>query len=153
MPNPVTQTIKGTFSDIHTEKKHDLGTTVLGDDGNLYMYCQGIASNAAYKAVTVESSFVVALLVKAQLDKLYPVGISQAAFLASQFGWVCIHGRTKVNALASCAKEVALYTCATAGSVDDDATSQTKVNRIVLEATVGGSAADTACIISYPSAQ
>lgn len=132
---------------------HTLGETYW-EDGAQYIYLKGVASTAQYDAVTYyPADWTTQRLTKAEVDKLYPVAIAQSANVANQYGWYQIKGKGSVNALASIAKEVAIYTSGTAGSVDDSSSSQTKLVRFQILATDTTAAANVAsCFIDYPSA-
>jgi hypothetical protein len=141
---------------VSTTQKHVLGERCIEKDANgvtnEYIYLKGVASTAIGSAVNFYPlTFVTALLTKAETDKLYPVAVAMAATVANTYGWYQIKGVASIALLVNCAKEVALYTSATAGSIDDDSTTQTKLNRTVALATIT-TAAVTKCWIDYPSA-
>ena len=54
------------------------------------------------------------------------------------------------NVLANCAADVALYTSATAGKLDDDATAQTKIDGAVTVAANGGATAAVEVLLTAP---
>lgn len=71
------------------------------------------------------------------------LGCPQVAIGAGEYGWFVRQGDGfLINALASCAKDVVLYTSATAGAVDDTSTSQTKIAGLRINADVGAGAAE-----------
>lgn len=73
----------------------------------------------------------------------YALGITEGLTVTSgSYFWILRQGPCTVFAGASCAADVALYTTATSGLVDDTAT--TLVVGLHLTATVGGSNANTA---------
>lgn len=139
----------------NADQQMPLGSTFTDDRGGVYVYCEGVASLASGEAVTIEGSFVVARATKAQIDKLYLVGAARSAFVASEFGFVQVVGFGNgggIQVLASAGAEVALYSSGTAGALDDDATSQTRVYRIMLATAQGGSAGvNTSARYWYPS--
>jgi hypothetical protein len=74
-----------------------------------------------------------------------------ASNTAVQFGWVQVYGQATVRVLASAAQNTILNTTATAGVLDDDATSGAEViDGCVLNATNGGATAATACTLNFP---
>ncbi len=146
------QSINGPLSVVHTSQKHELGA-LYSDDNGIYTYMTGVASTLVGSWVTFNESFATVLATKAEVDKLKPMAVAKGAVVASSYGWYQIFGEVSAaRVLASAAKEVAIYSSATAGSLDDDSTSQTKVNRAVLRATDGGSGGNVAAYIAYPSA-
>ena len=80
-------------------------------------------------------------------------GAAQAVMATGDYGWFQIYGKGSLRLLASCVKGTRLNTTATAGALDDDGgASQKAISGIVLQTTVGGSAAtSTDVIFSYPS--
>lgn len=81
------------------------------------------------------------------------VGAAQAALADNEYGWFQIYGKGSVRTLASAAKGTRLNSTATAGAVDDDATSGAEaINGLVLGTATGGAAATNAdAIFSYPT--
>jgi hypothetical protein len=133
-------------------QNHPLGAVAVDELGNEYVYLKGVASTAQYDWVTYDETYATTRLTKAEADKLKPMAIAQSANVANQYGWYLVYGEGSANVLASCAKEVAIYTSATAGSADDAATSQTKINRAICRATDAGSGGAVLVSVQYPSA-
>jgi hypothetical protein len=67
------------------------------------------------------------------------LGIPQVSLTAGNYGWVARQGKMKVTVLASCAKDVKLYSSATGGALDDASSSQTLVPGFRIDTTDGGS--------------
>ena len=67
----------------------------------------------------------------------------QVAFASGEYGWVAIAGKFTGFVGASCVQDVKLYTTATAGLVDDTAT--TLVSGVMLETTVSAANQNAAC--------
>ncbi len=137
----------------------DTDTPMLGEKftdgttGNEYIFLTGVASTAVGDMVTFDAvTFLSTRMTKAEVDKLKPLAVAIAAVGASQKGWYGIAGKFSVTGLTLCAKEVAIYTSATAGAVDDDSTSQTKINRMINLTVIGGATAVSPMWIQYPSA-
>lgn len=80
-------------------------------------------------------------------------GAAQAALADNEYGWFQIYGKGSLRTLASAAKGTQLNSTATAGAVDDDATSGAEViNGLTLGTATGGTAATNAdAIFSYPT--
>lgn len=143
--------IEGPLTVVHDTQKHELGV-MHEKSGKIYIYLKGVASTVAGDVVTFDEAGATTRLVKAEADKLKPIAVALAAVVANKYGWYQVYGETSLSALGLCAKEVAIYTSATAGAVDDDPTAQTKINRLIVRTTVGASAAVTAAFINFPSA-
>ena len=139
------------FAATPTTADHTLGTCVAGSDGTEWVYVQANGAIAQYDAVGVDENYQAAALTKAMADDGYVIGAAQAAFADDDYGWVATKGsNVKVNLLTLCAADVALYTSATAGKLDDTSTSQTKIDGIV--AVTGGVTGTTATevIMTHP---
>ena len=115
-------------------------------DGKEYMYVQASGAIAQYDVVAIDEDGQAAKITKALADDSHKVGAAQVAFADNEYGYVQIKGPTTINVLASAAADAVLYTSATAGSLDDDGTSQTKIAGLVATAAVGGSAGSVAAL-------
>lgn len=134
-------------------------TARLGQETNTkgatWMYIKAGANLAAYQGCVVndEGVAVPGTTTNAGADP-QDVVIPQFAFAEGEFGWAPVgpfglreDGVTpfRVSALTLCAENVKLYTSATAGSVDDAAT--TLITGLSLtETNAGGAAADMPCV-------
>lgn len=118
-----------------------VGTRAFGTDASEWVYVKATTALTQYDAAAIDEDYNAAPLTKALADAGHLIGWAQVAFTVNYFGWLCLSGSVmKGRVAASCAADVALYTTATAGVLDDDATSQTKVNgiRIVTAGTSSG---------------
>jgi hypothetical protein len=80
-----------------------------------------------------------------------PVGVARSAATAAQFAWVQIYGPGVVRVAASCAAYTLINSTATAGQLDDDATTGAEIiDGIVLDVANGGAAGTVAAFIQYP---
>lgn len=113
-------------------------------DGKEYAYVQANGAIAQYDVVGIDEAGQAAPLTKAMADDGWKIGVAQVAFADNEFGYVQIRGVTTMNVLASCAADTVLYTSATAGSLDDTSTSQTKIAGIVATVADGGSGGSVA---------
>lgn len=104
-------------------------------DGKQYRYVLSTDTIAAYDVCAVTSAGVASRCTSANvLGGL--VGVAQATLSSGYYGWVQTLGQTTVNCLSTCSAGVALYTSATAGSLDDTATSQTKIGGLTILANI-----------------
>jgi hypothetical protein len=81
------------------------------------------------------------------------IAIAQNAMADNQFGWFQIYGKGSVRTLASAAKGTQLNSTATAGVLDDDATTGAEaISGIVLGTATGGAEATNAdAYLTYPA--
>lgn len=138
----------GTSSDEGNE--FQVGKRVTGQDGQEYMYVHASAAIAQYDVVGISETFEAAPLSKAMADDGWMIGAAQVALADNDFGWVCVKGVAEINVLASCAPDVTLYTTGTAGSLDDNSTSQTKIAGVVQVDAAVTSATNTTAILTFP---
>lgn len=140
------------YSDRQTTAQERLGTTDLGTGNSRWVYVQADGAIAAHDYVCIDEDFQARAGTKTNVDAGHAIGIATAAFADNEYGWVCQAGTSyeglKVNVLANCAADIALYTSATAGSLDDDASGTTRVEGIVLDTAAGGAPAACDCILS-----
>lgn len=113
------------YTETSTTKLFTLGAIAWDDAGNAWQYvqCNSSTAVAVYDAVKVDDDFTIASLTTTiSGSEPTAVGVAQIAFATSEYGWVLRMGKGTVNAAASCAQDVKLYTTGTAGVVDDSAT-------------------------------
>jgi hypothetical protein len=129
---------------------HTLGQCVTATDGSSWTYVQASGAITQYDAVGIDENFQAAALTKAIADDGHGIGFAQVAFADNDYGWVARQGSNiSARVATSCAADVALYTSATAGVLDDTSTSQTKIDGVVAVTAVTAAAA-TEIIATYP---
>ena len=80
-----------------------------------------------------------------------PVVFPQVVIAASGYGWGLVNGIGSVRVAASAAKGTRLNSTATAGQLDDDATSGAeRITGVGLLAANGGAAGAVSAFVSYP---
>lgn len=123
-----------------------LGSVARLDDGGEAMYVHASATIAINDVVGIDENFEAAPLTKAMADDGWFIGVANDVAAAdNDFIWVRMCGSNfSGNVLISCAADVALYTTATAGKLDDSSTSQTQVAGVV--AAAAGDASATAAV-------
>lgn len=102
-----------------------LGQRMQDADGNEFVYVQADGAITANDVVILTEAF--------QADQIDTtnsagaigdkVGVAKGTLADDQYGWVQIYGTCTVNVASSCAANTKLNTTATAGRIDDDATS------------------------------
>jgi len=110
-----------------------VGQKTQGTDGSVWTYVKASSSISQYNWVGIDENFQAAPLTKAMADAGWIIGVAQVAIASGSYGWVCTQGANVTGGvLASCAADVTLYTSGTAGYLDDAATTQTKIDGVVL---------------------
>lgn len=115
-----------------------LGQYVVAANGDEYMYVQSSASTfAAGQGVAIKPSGGAALLTNTNAKTAALIGWITQAVTTRQYTWARLSGLTVVIKVKNaCLPNVALYTCATAGALDDAAgagTSLTYMNGVSLQ--------------------
>lgn len=137
-----------------------LGWKVEGVDGTTYMAVKALSAITQYMTVGIDENFNAQPITKAMVDDAWRVGFAQTALTKGNYGWVALSGSNiKARTLASCAADVALWSSATAGVLDDASGSQSLIRGVV--AVTAASAAATGgvngqaveVIASFPSAE
>lgn len=139
-----TDTLGIKFTSVSTSQQgFELGQKKRDQLGNLWQYVQANGAITIYDAVKIDDDFqIVPITSTISGDEPTKVGVAQNAFADNEYGWVMIQGKGSVNAIALTAHDVKIYTCATAGFVDD--ASADEIFGLKLIATVGGSNAAAA---------
>ncbi len=135
--------------------EHAPGTRIAGTDGTEWLYVRAAGAIARYDYVTVDEAFKASAGTKAAVDSGHAVALAQAAFAEGGYGWVATAGlgaALKVNVLARCAADTALYTTARAGKLDDANSNQTEIAGIAITTAAGGAAAARPAIVAHPRA-
>ena len=144
-------TVTGTGTSYDQGNEFALGTPMQGTDGQRYVYAHASAAIAQYDWVGIDENWEAAPLTKAMADDGWAIGVAQVAAADNDFVWVAVGGHNlSGNVLANCAADVALYTSATAGKLDDDATAQTKIDGAVTVAANGGATAAVEVLLTAP---
>lgn len=134
------------------EPMFTVGQTVTTQDASVYQYVHANGAIAQYDFVGIDENGEAAKITKAMADDGWQVGVAQVAFTDNDYGWAAIRGSNiSGNVLASCAADSAVYTSATAGSLDDTSASQTKIDGVVCVASrTSGSAGSVEVLLTYP---
>lgn len=132
-----------------TTQKWPLGQVVQAQDGSRYMYVKDTGSTfAAGQAVYVSTAGEASLLTNTNAAKpLLAVGFAVGAMTAGQYGWVQLSGPSiSVLAVSGSTPDVAVYSSATAGTLNNVTASGVQLHGIRLIATSTGTAANTATV-------
>jgi hypothetical protein len=102
--------------DVHDSALNKLGTRRFDNDGNEYIYLEGVASTAATDFVTFTDAHKTA---RAVADAVGRVAVATAAVGATKFGWYQIYGLATAKGAASNATGKAQFLTVAAGVADD----------------------------------
>ncbi len=127
-----------------------VGTTVQLQDGGQAVYVQAGSEIAQYNAVAVAVDYSVVNLTTGAITDATgtgkQVGYAQTSIASGNYGFVQTSGRPKVKLAANCADRVALYTTATAGTLDDAVVSIGEVVGVVSKTTISNATAVTVMV-------
>lgn len=115
-----------------------LGSRYTDKDGKEYMFVQAAEAITQYMYVSIDEAWQASKITKTLVDTRAAIGCCQTALTSGYYGWAQTRGAHTGLVKASCAADVKLYSSATAGYLDDDATSQTAVLGVVLTTARGG---------------
>jgi hypothetical protein len=134
-------------ADATTTPQFTTGEVHAGTNSSEWVYVQAssaVAVNDCVALTTTAAGVVQAAPVtKALADDGAPLAVAPVAIPSGSYAWVArrFGSGISVNVLANCVADVPLYTTATAGKLDDDATSQTLVRGIRITTTTTPAAA------------
>lgn len=137
-----------------TSPEFPLGETVTGNDASEWVYVKASEAIDQYMSVAVSRTFQAAKLTNTNAVTANFFASAQIAFASADYGWVAKRLDTAtIRVAASCAKNVALYTTATGGVLDDTATSIAfRIDGVQIETTnTGGGAGSKPGLIVYPN--
>lgn len=142
------------ISTTSTTAKFALGTTLQGTDASEWIYVLASEALTVYSALAVTRAYAASMLTNtnAVTDNFFAT--NQVAFANADYGWVAKRvAPCTLRVGASCAKNVALYSTATAGVLDDTATSIAfRIDGVqILTTNSGGGAASVSGIVVYPN--
>lgn len=91
------------FNTTSTTQLFALGTKANGSDGTEFLYCVASSAITAFKCVTINGAYSVAMVSAADMldDPGGRVGYAQTAFAASEYGWVPIAGTVYIMTTGS----------------------------------------------------
>jgi len=128
-----------------------VGTRAYGADGSEWIYAKQCAAVAG-DVVAITNAYAAAKATKALADTGDKLAVSQMTKTNTYYGWFLVKGGSgtsyTVRVRASCLPNVALYTSAVAGMLDDTSTSQTQVRGITIRDTASASGAAESAMIA-----
>jgi hypothetical protein len=137
---------------LNSGKGFGLGDLSTDQDGNVWIYVQASAAVTVNYFVVMSATYTVAPITTTNGLRGLRVGVPAAAMASGDYGWVQFYGPATVQVLASAAANVALNTTATAGALDDDATTGAKsILGAHLTTARGGTAGTAPAMLNWPS--
>lgn len=124
---------------------------VMSANGSVYKYVLSSDTIAQFDVLAVTSAGVASRLTTTNADDGVYVGVAQATMSSGFFGWMQVLGPTTVNCLSTCSSSVALFSTATAGSLDDTTTT-VKIAGIQILANITAAAGANGMIVQRPFA-
>ena len=116
-----------------------------------YIFVEASGAIDLYDAVVISEAGSAAALTRSNDAYGDRVGFAQIAIADDDFGWVQVIGATTVNAKASCAANVKVYSSASAGHIDDASGSSQEIAGVALTSARGGTDGTAPALISsYP---
>jgi hypothetical protein len=107
----------GDLSEVYSRTAIDLGTRVWDDNGNEYIFMNGVASTQVGSWVTYDEEFVTTLLASGASG---PIAIAMGAIVAGKYGFYCVVGNNiTANAQDGTGDNAILGQSATSGYVGD----------------------------------
>jgi hypothetical protein len=125
------------------------GTVVNLSDGGQAMYVKALSEISTYACVLIDASATARMSTTTLAVSLKRVGFAQVSIASAFYGWVQLGGAPVVNCAANCAPNVALYTTATAGVLDDATVSAALVAGVTAQNTISNATAVT-IVAGYP---
>ncbi len=123
-----------------------VGTIITASKGREMIYVHAGEAITKGMFVAIDEDFEAMKLTKALADDKHMIACADELALAdNEYGYVSRSGVFNGNVVAAAVVDTAFYTSATAGTIDDDPTSQTLIYGIVNSAT-GATGATTPCI-------
>src|SRR5579862_5956972 len=119
----------GLTADVDTTQRNPVGLVRGDENGNVFVYMPGVASNVAGAFVSYYLGTYVPTLLVTTATLAASVAVSMGAILAANWGWFQIYGACAVANIATVTitTPLALYTTSTAGRCTTSATAATVV--------------------------
>lgn len=142
------------FTENSSTANIKVGTRVELSDGGVAVYCQADSEVAQFNAVAIESDWGVVNATTTTVTEASgtsrSLGFAQTSIASGNYGWIQLSGRPKCKLAANCADKVALYTTATAGTLDDAVVSIAEVYGAVAKTTISNATAIT-LLVNHPA--
>lgn len=128
-----------------------LGEIAEGNAGTEWEYVQASGAITANHVVFIDETGQAAMLSTSNDARGDKVGVAGVAFADNEYGWICRKGAINVQVTASAAANTQLNTTATAGQLNDDATSTTySIDGLFLTTARGGTDGTAPAMLNYP---
>ena len=117
--------VVGQPTDVHDSAENKLGAIARDNDGNVYIYLEGVASVIAGSWVVYDEAFATAGL-DSDVAQVGPVAVAVAAVVANKYGWFMIEGSVDAGA-GDVADNAAVFASSTVFIADDAAIADKQV--------------------------
>jgi len=125
------------------------GQTTFDVSGKVFVYCQNKGAMLdAHEAGEIDESYS-CRPARSATDGVR-VGVPEVDLGVGKWGWLQIYGPAPVMVGANCAVDAVLYTSGTAGTLDDTAGSQNKIEGIWLTTAKGAGAGTAPAMLNFP---
>lgn len=134
---------------VDSSKKHELGSRAFDENGNEYIYLQGVASTAAGMWASFDEAHLTILTVA---DAVGRIAIAMAAIVADKYGWYQIYGKhaTARTTTAGSAVDQILYLHASPGLVSTVDVAGDAIIGAILRVAGGVGTAAATVELNYP---
>ncbi len=132
-------------NDGSAEARVALGTQAVASLGRNLIYVVAGEAITAGMFVAVDEDFKAMKLTKALADDKHMIACAEVALASGEYGYVTRSGVFEGNIVKDAVIDTAFYTSATAGTLDDDSSSQTQVLGVV-NTTAGADGVPTPCL-------
>mgnify|MGYP001619472650 CR=1 FL=1 len=139
---------------VGVDPVHAVGVRCEGNNASEWMYVgPATAVINQYDVIWINQTFVPAQITSDLADTNGFVGFAQVAFATSDYGWVMLSGKPTINTIASTVKDVHLFTCATAGFLDDATASGSTIQILGVSLVTTTAATAGVAIAAFPVAR
>ena len=129
---------------------HRLGQQSTNNFGEVFMFVKAKAAMSEGRMCRVASNFEAQHALASVGAKGDRVGMAAADIPLNGYGWVQRVGVVDLFVKANCGASRQLYTSATAGALDDTASSQEAINGVTLAAARGAGDGTAKAVLEYP---
>jgi hypothetical protein len=150
MPKVISGTIGVNLSQTDATAQYTPGTTVnLSDGGQAIYVLSSTSAVSTFAAVVIGVDSTVDMITTTNAVSNKRIGFAQTSIATGYYGWVQMGGTPKVNLAANCDDNVALFTTATPGVLDDATITAGYIAGLTGTVTISNATAVT-CIAAYP---
>ena len=131
-----------------------LGQKMEDADGNVFIFVQANGAITANDVVIITEAFQADQADTTNSATAFGdlVGIAKGTLADDEYGWMQVYGQATANVANSCAANTTLNTTATAGRLDDDATTGAEaIDGLVLTTAAAADGTTAPATLNYPT--